>query len=256
MSSPIAAAEPEVFRWKAVCAYDGTAFAGWQSQAGGNAIQDVIERRLAEILGRDIRIFGSGRTDAGVHARGQVFHFDAAWRHSPEKLIAAFRVGLPPAIQVRSVRRVSGQFHARLDASGKIYIYQIHAGAADPFHNYYMWSVFRPLDLHAMRAAAAVLRGRHDFRAFTALNGADREDTVRDVRRIDVTRRGARWKVTIEGEGFLYKMARSIVGVLVSVGEGKLAAEDVRKILASRERTERVLTAPPHGLFLEKVLYR
>ena len=244
-------------RWKCICAYDGTSFAGWQSQARSDAVQDVIEARLKQIFHRPVRIHGSGRTDAGVHALGQVFHFDAEWRHGVDKLLAAFRVGLPLAIQVKSVRPAPAKFHARFQATGKRYEYRLQLGDADPFTRPYCWTVFRPLDLGAMQAAAAMLRGRHDFRAFTALNGQGeaREDTVRDLRRLEIVRRGRRVRMTFEAEGFLYKMIRSLVGLLVSVGEGKVTVADVRAILASKERTARVLTAPPHGLFLVKVFY-
>lgn len=242
-------------RWKCVCAYDGGSFAGWQSQTGGDAIQDVIEARLAQIFGGLIRIHGSGRTDAGVHAHGQVFHFDAAWRHGPDKLLAALRIGLPPTIQIKSVRLAKADFHSRFQATGKRYEYRIHLGDADPFNRPFCWPVFRPLDLTAMRAAAAVLCGRHDFRAFTAVNGTERETTVRDLRRLDLTRRGRMLKITAEADGFLYKMVRSLVGVLVSVGEGRLTPAQVAEILASKTRTPLVQTAPPQGLFLVKVFY-
>lgn len=242
-------------RWKCVCAYDGTAFAGWQSQAGGTAIQDIIEARLQEILKRPVRIHGSGRTDAGVHARGQVFHFDAVWPHGETKLLAAFRIGLPAGIQVKSIKRAPAGFHARFDAKGKRYVYHVHLGDADPFTRPYCWTIFRPLDLEAMKAAAGLLCGRHDFRAFTALNGKEREDTVRTLRRLSLTRRGRHIRIVAEAEGFLYKMVRSLAGVLVAVGEGKLTAEQVSRILASRRRTALVQTAPPQGLFLEKVFY-
>lgn len=243
-------------RWKCTCAYDGTTFAGWQSQAGGRAVQDVIEARLQEVLGTAVRIHGSGRTDAGVHAKGQVFHFDAAWRHGPAKLLAAFRAGLPPQIQVSDVRLAAPDFHARFSAKGKRYVYHIHCGDPDPFTRPFCWAVHRPLDLASMRAAATVLRGRHDFRAFTAVNGPEREDTVRELRRLDVTRRGREIRITGEAAGFLYKMMRSLAGVLVHVGEGRLAPADVKAILAARARTAAVPTAPAAGLFLMKVFYR
>ena len=245
----------QVTRWKCVCAYAGGDFAGWQSQAGGRAVQDVIETRITEIFGNLIRIHGSGRTDAGVHALGQVFHFDAAWRHGPEKLLAAFRIGLPRTIQVKSVRAAKADFHARFQATGKRYEYRVHLGDADPFLRPYSWSVFRPLDIEAMQAAADVLRGKHDFRAFTALNGPERDDTVRELRTLNVARRGRMIRIAAEADGFLYKMVRSLAGVLVSVGEGKVSVEQVRRILASRERTAAVQTAPPQGLFLVKVYY-
>jgi tRNA pseudouridine38-40 synthase len=247
---------PLLQRWKCTCAYDGTNFAGWQSQAGGRAVQDVIEARLQQIFGGPVRIHGSGRTDAGVHAKGQVFHFDAAWRHGPEKLLAAFRTGLPPQIQVSEVRAAVPDFHARFSAKGKRYVYRVHCGDPDPFTRPFCWPVHRTLDLVAMRAAAKVLQGRHDFRAFTAVNGPEREDTVRDLTRLDVTRRGREIRITGEAAGFLYKMMRSLAGVLVQAGEGKLSAADVRSILAAKTRTAAVPTAPASGLFLMKVFYR
>jgi tRNA pseudouridine38-40 synthase len=241
-------------RWKCVCAYDGTTFAGWQSQIGGNAIQDVIEARLAEIFKMQIRVHGSGRTDAGVHARGQVFHFDAAWSHGPDKLLSALRV-LPPALQIKSVRAASKEFHARFSAAGKRYDYEIHLGDAEPFVRPYCWTIFKPLDVVAMKKAAAVLEGTHDFRAFTALNGPEREDTTRNLRRLDVVQRGRRLRITAESTGFLYKMVRTLAGVLVAVGDGRLTIEQVHALLEHRKRIPAVQTAPPHGLFLTKVFY-
>jgi tRNA pseudouridine38-40 synthase len=243
-------------RWKCVCAYDGAPFSGWQSQAGGNSIQDVLEARLTQIFGTPRRIHGSGRTDAGVHARAQVFHFEAEWRHGPERLLAAMRSELVPAIQIISVRQVSPEFHARFSATGKIYVYHLHLGDADPFTRPYCWPVFRELDFVAMEEAAAALRGTQDFKAFSAFNGTEREDTVRDLRRLEIARRGAKVRITAEANGFLYKMVRSLAGALVAAGEGRMPAEAVRAILAAKVRTNAVRTAPPQGLFLEKVLYR
>ena len=242
-------------RWKCVCAYDGTDFAGWQSQARTDGIQDVIERRLAEIFGEPIRIHGSGRTDSGVHALAQVFHFDAAWTHGTTKLLAAFRIGLPPDILVKSVHAVADDFHSRYQATGKRYEYRVRLGAAEPFERRYCWSVFRPLDVPAMKEAAAILRGKHDFESFTALNGSLREDSVRDLRRLDVVRRGRSLRIVAEADGFLYKMMRSLVGAIVRVGEGKLTVTQLREILKAKQRTHRILTAPPQGLFLVKVFY-
>lgn len=242
-------------RWLAVCAYDGGPFSGWQSQAGGNAIQDVIEARLAAVFKAPIRIHGSGRTDAGVHARGQVFHFDADWTHGNARLLAALRAELPPALQIRSVRRAAPDFHARFSVRAKRYVYHLHLGDADPFSRPYCWAVFRPLDFAAMQTAAGILRGRHDFRAFTALNGPAREDTVRELTRLEVLRRGRRVRIVAEAPGFLYKMVRSLAGVLVAVGEGRLKPDAVSAMLSSGRRTPAVQTAPPQGLFLERVWY-
>ncbi len=242
-------------RWKCTCAYDGTAFAGWQSQAGGGAIQDVIEARLAQMLGEPVRIHGSGRTDAGVHARAQVFHFDSAWRHGPDRLLAAFRTGLPAAIQIRAARPAPPDFHARFSAKGKTYTYDLRLGDADPFTRPYCWMVFRPLDFTAMAAAAARLRGRHDFRAFSAGHGGSTEDTVRHLRRLEIARRGRRVRITAEADGFLYKMVRSLVGALVAAGQGRLAPEQLERMLAAPARATRVEAAPPEGLFLDRVFY-
>lgn len=242
-------------RWKCVCAYDGGAFDGWQSQASGNAIQDVIERRLREVLKRDLRIHGSGRTDSGVHALGQVFHFDTAWAHGADKLRLALQAGLPRSIQIKRVQRASPEFHARFSAKGKIYRYEIFLGEADPFTAPYSWSLNRELDWAAVVAAAAVLRGRHDFKAFAAEGGVERETTVRDLRRLDVARRGRRVHLTFEADGFLYKMVRSLTGTLVNVGLGKLTPLQVAGLLKSARRTAQVQTAPPQGLFMVKVLY-
>ncbi len=250
------APSPAARRWKCVCAYDGAAFSGWQCQEDGKGIQDVIQARLAQILQAKVRIEASGRTDAGVHARAQVFHFDAEWRHGTDKLCAALSSCLPDAIQIISVRPAAADFHARFSAKGKRYVYHLHLGDTDPFKRPYCWMLFRPIDLVAMRAAAALLVGKKDFRAFSAFNGFEREDTVRHVRRLDLVRRGKNIRVICEGDGFLYKMVRSLVGALVKVGEGRASLDDVRAILASRKRTEAVYTAPPQGLFLERVFYR
>ena len=248
--------ETRIRRWKCVCAYDGAGFEGWQSQPGAATVQDAIEKRLAAVLDGPVRIHGSGRTDAGVHARGQVFHFDAVWRHGPEKLVAALRTGLPPTIQIRSLRPAPADFHARFSATGKVYAYDLFLGDPDPFTRPHVWAIHRPLDLAAMAAAAAALRGRHDFKAFSASREGGGDDTVRDLRRLDLARRGRRIRITAEGDGFLYKMVRSLAGTLVAVGEGKLTPAQAREILASRRRTPLVQTAPPQGLFLQRVAYR
>jgi len=239
-----------------VVAYAGGDFSGWQSQPDGRAVQDVIERRLAAVLGRPVRIHGSGRTDAGVHARGQVFHFDAAWRHGAEKLRAALRGGLPPTIQVRSVRPAPRGFHARFSARGKVYCYQLHVGGpADPFLHPFCWSIPRRLDVAAMRRAARQLVGRHDFRAFAAAGGGGGGGTVRHLRRLAISGRGARWRITAEGDGFLYKMVRGVTGALVAVGQGRLTPAQVAEILRSGRRPALVQTAPAQGLVLARVRY-
>jgi tRNA pseudouridine38-40 synthase len=246
-------------RWKCVCAYDGTGFSGWQSQPKGDSVQDAIEGRLKVILGSKTRIHGSGRTDAGVHAIGQVFHFDADWRHGPDKLAAALRHRLPRSIQIVRVRVVSPEFHARFSATGKVYEYRIYLGDADPFTRPYAWTVQMPIDVGSMKAAAPILVGRHDFRAFSAVNGGDpgeQADTVRDLRVLDVIVRGRKVRIVAEADGFLYKMVRSLAGALVAAGEGKLSPAEISAYLKTGVRTARVQTAPPQGLFLRRVMYR
>jgi tRNA pseudouridine38-40 synthase len=245
-------------RWKCTVAYDGTTFVGWQIQPNGETVQAAIERRLAEVLKVATAITGSGRTDAGVHATGQVFHFDAHWPHDPAKLLTALRIGLPPTIQIQSARRMPTDFHARFSAKGKIYHYELSHGAyADPFTQAFTWSMPRKLDVEAMRQAAAVLVGTQDFRAFSAIagSGIEKEDTVRTVSRLDLVARGSRLRIEAEGNGFLYKMVRSLTGALVDVGIGRLTPADIAIILASKTRTARVVTAPPQGLRLVKVFY-
>lgn len=242
-------------RWKCVCAYDGTTFHGWQSQEGGNTIQDLIERQMKKVLGRQIRLEGSGRTDSGVHAHAQVFHFDADWKHGAAKLRLALQSGLPRSIQLKSIRRAKPAFHARFDAKGKVYRYHVCLGEADPFHVRYCWSLNRELDWPAVLAAAKVLRGKHDFWAFSGENDRTYETTVRDLRRLDAVRRGNKVTFTFEADGFLYKMVRSLTGALVSVGLGKLTAAEIAQLIKTRRRIPEVVTAPPQGLFMVKVIY-
>jgi tRNA pseudouridine38-40 synthase len=244
-------------RWKCMVEFDGTDFYGWQSQVGGNTVQDYIERRLEVVFKQPVRVTGSSRTDSGVHAAGLVFHFDADWNHPVKHLLRAMRVGLPKGILITSVKRVSDSFHARYSALGKRYIYRIYEGWASPFEARYTYALEnRTVDTDAMRKAAAYFIGKHDFTAFAADRGDDsNEDKVKEIRRLDIVRRGKSIKVIIEGSGFLYKMARSITGALIDVGTGKLQPENVDTILKSRVRTALIVTAPAQGLTLDKVFY-
>ncbi|MGA2053087.1 MAG: tRNA pseudouridine(38-40) synthase TruA [Opitutales bacterium] len=242
-------------RWRATCAYDGGDFLGWQSQKGGGTVQDFLEKRLGEIFERPVRVHGSGRTDAGVHARAQVFHFDAEWGHPVESLRRALRTGLPRGVQVTSVRRARGDFHARYSAKGKRYRYRIFLGEASPFESRYCWSLGkRKLEVEAMRAGAKLLVGKHDFSAYAGRLD-EGEDPVKELRRLEVKKRGRRVEVVLEGSGFLYKMARGLTGALVGAGLGKLTPEDLARMLQERRRTHVVETAPAQGLCLERVFY-
>ncbi|MCZ2152415.1 MAG: tRNA pseudouridine(38-40) synthase TruA [Bryobacterales bacterium] len=249
--------KPDSVRWMAICAYDGSDFAGWQSQPGERSVQDVIEARLGRIAELPVRIHGSGRTDAGVHAKAQVFHFDLRWRHGAQRLLAAMRVGLPPSLQICSVREKRPDFHARFDVVRKRYEYRIFLGNPDPFIRRFVWGLDRPepLDFNAMHAAVRHLRGRHDFAAFSALNGSDRDDTVRRLDRLEIHRKGRNLRIVAEADGFLYKMVRTLVGALVAVGTGKATPGRIRQMLVDGLRPPEVETAPPQGLCLMKVWY-
>lgn len=249
---------PEGFtRYRCVVAYDGTDFHGWQSQICGLAVQDFLEKRLAQITREEIRIHGSGRTDSGVHARGQVFHFDTHWNYPAETLLRALHSGLPAGITVLRAAKAKNGFHARFSVKGKRYRYHIREGFPSPFEARYCWGIGEhTLDVAAMARAGKLLLGVHDFSAFGANHAsADRENPVKELRRLDVVRRGKEIIVTTEASGYLYKMVRRLVGGLYAVGIGKMSPED---LLAYREAgicDARVSTAPARGLFMEKVFY-
>lgn len=244
-------------RWRGTCAYDGTDLLGWQSQVGGGTAQDCLEARLKEIFGKDIRVHGSSRTDSGVHARGQVFHFDADWPHTLRELLLALRSGLREDVQVVELTQADDDFHARFSAKGKKYIYNIHRKYSLPTERHYCWSLGgKALDVDKMREAARYLVGKHDFTAFGAnAKGSEGSDPVKELYRVDIEEDDQKLRIITEGSGYLYKMVRSIVGTLVDVGRGKLTPEEVKEILESRHRTQSIMTAPAKGLFLEEVFY-
>jgi len=243
-------------RWRCTCAYDGTDFFGWQSQKGGHTVQDFLEKRLAQIFQKPVRVHGSGRTDSGVHARAQVFHFEADWPHPVAHLQRALRSGLPRGISVTTVRKAKDDFHARYSARGKRYRYKVYLGYPDPFDSRWCWSLGdRPVDIDKMRAAAKKLLGKHDFSGFSG-QYEEKENPVKDLRRLDIIKRGKRVDFVIEASGFLYKMARGLVGALVAVGLGKLTSADLERVLKTKKRTQEITTAPAIGLVLEKVFFQ
>lgn len=244
-------------RWKCICAYDGTDFDGWQRQPGGRAVQNYLEAALTQVFDRALQIQGSGRTDAGVHARGQCFHFDADWAHAPEKLIRALHSILPSSIRIHSVRPIGEDFHARFSVKGKRYIYRYYLGRADPVDDRYVWACRDlPLDLAAMQAAAEVLTGTHDFTAYSASHGKDSDpNPVKTVTRLALRQKGKHLRLDAEGSGFLYRMVRSFAGALYAVGRGRLSPGNIAEILESKQRTHRIVTAPAKGLFLDEVFY-
>lgn len=247
---------PGLKRFVCKIAYDGTAFFGWQSQAGGKTIQDALEKRLAEIFHMPVRTHGSGRTDAGVHAAAQVFHFDAAWKYSNETLARAMRKGLPAGILVFDVKLGRADFHARFSARGKRYRYQIYEGYAPPVLTRFCHSTGeRELDVPAMQEIAKQMLGLHDFTAFSG-RVRESENPVKDLRRLDVIRRGPRIDIVTEASGYLYKMVRRLAGGLMQVGYGKMTQAELLAYLEARQSSALVPAAPARGLTLEKVFYR
>lgn len=247
-------------KFKLTIAYDGTAYEGWQVQKIGTGVQQKVEEALAKLFTSQPRLHSSSRTDTGVHALGMVAHFEIPAdesRMSPQKLLLAINAWLPEDIRVLAAARAPGDFHARFQAKGKEYRYFIWNHAAmNPLLRHTAWHVPRPLSIEAMRRAAACFVGRHDFQSFAANPGYAKATTVRRVSRCELKRRGPLLTVIIEGDGFLYKMCRGMVGTLVQVGLGKFPATEIKSMLAKRDRRVAGMTAPAHGLVLWKVKYK
>lgn len=250
---------PGHLRLRLTVAFDGTNYFGWQWQPADISVQQKVEEALARIFPSQPRVNGCSRTDTGVHAQALVAHFDvprAEFRMPTRKLILAVNAHLPEDIRITSAARAKADFHARFSARGKQYRYFVwNHSAHSPLLRHQSWQVPRPLDLRAMRAAAAQLVGRHDFLAFSATPGYARRHTVRHLRRCEVKRSGPLITVILEADGFLYKMCRGIVGTLVQVGLGRFRADQVLPMLESRDRCLAGMTAPAQGLVLWKVFY-
>ena len=238
--------------------YDGSDFEGWQVQARGRTVQGVVEAGLAEVLRESVRIYAAGRTDAGVHARGQVAHFDAATRLQPLELRKALNAVLPGDVAARALREAAPDFDARRDAISKRYVYRIlQRPVPSPLRRGYCWHIRGPLDLAAMREASDVLKGTHDFAAFRGAPGgppAD-ENTRRTLDVLQVERRAEEVEIAAEARSFLRYMVRNLVGTLVDVAQGRLSPSQLAEVLASCQRGRAGPTAPPQGLRLEEIRY-
>ena len=242
-------------RLKLTVQYDGTNYSGWQVQPGERTIQGALEEAFATVERAPVRIAGAGRTDAGVHALGQVAHVDVARDHDAPTWVRAINAHLDRDIRVMAVEFVDERFHARMSAVGKTYVYRYWTGpAVSPFEYRYVTHAPRPLDVGLVRTAAAALLGTHDFEAFTV---ADRETltTVREIRRLDVTQNGDVLEITAEANGFLRAMVRTIAGTLLAVGEGRLGPDATSIALRERRREFAGPTAPAAGLTLVRVDY-
>lgn len=254
---------------KLILAYDGTRFVGWQRQAQGTSIQGLLEEALARLEGAPVTVHGAGRTDAGVHALGQVASIRVACAHDTGTLQRALNAQLPEDVRVTGVEEMASDFHARFGARSKTYRYLIrHARTANPFERAYAWHLSDPLDLAAMREAAGVLVGTHDFAAFRSA-GTDVSTTLRTVTHstlmvvpdagllVPMESEPASCLLAYEvaGNGFLRHMVRAIVGTLVDVGLGRRTPGEVRALLTDASRSDAGATAPAQGLFLVRVDY-
>lgn len=239
-------------------AYEGTDYGGWQIQKNASSIQQEIETALSTLLRLTTSIVGSGRTDAGVHAREQVAHFDSLEPLDLHRITYSLNALLPPAIRILKIEGVGPDFHARYSALRKIYHYHLHLHpVTNPFQRAYAYHIPYPLNLERLKEAAAYFLGTHDFTAFSneAHKGACAKGAVRTLYRLDLVPEEEGIRLEFEGSGFLYKMVRNIVGTLLDVARGKIDAEEIPHIFRSRSRKEAAAAAPAHGLFLMKVIY-
>src|SRR5574341_207942 len=241
-------------RYRATVAYDGSDFEGFQRQARSRTVQVELERALARVAGKPIRVLGAGRTDAGVHASGQVVAFDLGWRHDLTSLRAALNVNLPDDMAVLTIDQAPAEFHPRYDARSRTYVYRLYvAPVRDPMRRLRAWHVTYPLDVAAMRAASECLLGTHDFTSFGS--PPQGENPTRTVYEANWNAAGDEWRFTIRANAFLFRMARRIVGTLVAVGQGRVTPEEFQVILAARDRARAAPPAPAHGLTLVEVSY-
>lgn len=241
--------------FKVVLEYDGTGYAGWQRQVNAPTIQATVEEALAAIAQTRLTIIGAGRTDAGVHALGQVASFRTDRGLSQREWLRALNAHLPPDISVRSVEEVPDDFHARYSARGKLYEYHLlNRSERAPLLRNRAWLLYKPLDLAAMAEAAACLIGSHDFSSFQTAP-TDNENPHCRLDRSELQRRGDLIVLAFQADRFLKQMVRSMVGTLVEVGQGKRTPADMRRVLAARSRAAAGRTAPAHGLYLVRVEY-
>jgi tRNA pseudouridine38-40 synthase len=241
---------------KLIIEYDGGAYCGWQRQSNGLAVQQVIEECIGKMIGEEVRITGSGRTDAGVHALHQVANFHTSSRLGERNLLLGINSLLPADIVVRDVCEIPLSFHACFDAVSKVYLYRICNRPVRPIlERNHSWFIWEPLDLARMEEALPVFKGTHDFSSFCSTH-TDSVDHIRTILAMTVEKDHAGMiDISMEADGFLRYMVRTIVGALVDCGRGKRSWKEVSEILAAKDRRQAGLTAPPQGLFLMDVKY-
>jgi len=246
-------------RLKLAIAYDGTNYQGWQVQKVGLGIQEVIERAISNIFQEQTRLHGSSRTDTGVHARAMIAHFDLPrekLKMPVSKIPLALNSQVPDDIRIMEAHAVANDFHARFSAKGKQYRYSVYNyHAHDPLLRNRAWHVPQKLDLEAMREATKHFVGKRDYAAFANNRNYEMESTVRTLHRCELRKQGRLLTFIIEGDGFLYKMCRGIVGTIIQVGQGRFSSKDIERMLEARDRRLAGMTAPAHGLVLWKVFY-
>lgn len=243
-------------RYKCIISYDGSGFSGYQVQPNKRTVQLELESVLAKMhKGKQVKVAGSGRTDAGVHAKGQVIHFDSALPIPEHKWEMALNSMLPSDISVLAVEKASESFHARFDAAGKEYRYQLHLSSKrDPFQRNFAYQYPYPLDVEAMKEASLSFYGTHDFTSFCSAK-TEVVDKVRTIELIDFVRDGDLLTLRFVGNGFLYNMVRILVGTLLEVGAGERKPSEMAEILSGKDRRLSGKTAPAHGLYLWEVFY-
>ena len=245
-------------RYKAIIAYDGTHFNGFQKQPNGRTVQEEMEKTLKKMAnGKEITVFGSGRTAAGVHAMGQVIHFDYPEERPLERMRFALDTQSPEDIAVKAVEIVSDDFHARYLVKEKTYQFRVDIGKPrSPFRRHYASYFPYPLDLSKIQRALPDLIGTHDFTSFCA-SGSSIEDKVRTIyeAKMEVNEAGDELLFTFRGNGFLYKMIRILVGTLLKIGNGRLSEDSIPEIIAKKDRNAAGPTAHPEGLYLYEVVY-
>ena len=245
-----------MYTYRLTLSYDGSRYNGWQKQGNTkNTIQEKLETLLSRLTGEEVEVSGSGRTDAGVHAMGQVASFRTAAEQDCEALLRDMRRYLPEDIGAVALEPAEPRFHARLNATGKTYVYRVWTEACpNVFERKFLYTVTEPLDLAAMKKAAEHLTGTHDFMSFCA-NKRMKKSTVRTITALHIDKIGGELRFTVSGDGFLYNMVRILVGTLLEVGMGKRSPDSIPALLDAKDRSQAGYLVPPHGLRLEAVYY-
>ena len=233
--------------------YDGTNFLGWQIQSQGRTVQSVLEEAIRTILRTETRVTAAGRTDAGVHASGQVVHFKTTLDVNINKLKKSLNGVLPPDLRILDGMEVSQDFHARFSALGRRYIYRI-IRRPSAIHRHFAWHVTYPLDLEALRNSCKALIGQHDFTSFCQASSIT-DGSNCEIRKLDWVEMGDELRLQVEANRFLHHMVRTIVGTAVDIGRGHRSPEAMTEILSAKDRKIAGINAPPHGLCLESILY-